>query len=65
MPQGITTKIQFIEPWPAPGCNLSDQAIEQFGEELDRYVKLFQPTFRRRVYVQGYRALPSARRSSG
>jgi len=39
---------------------LSDQDIEQFVEELDRYVKLFEPAFRRqeqwrwsRLYLQG------------
>ena len=60
MPQGIITEIQFIETCPAPECNLSSQDIEQFVEELDSYVKLFEPGFRRReqwqwsgLYVQG------------
>jgi SRSO17 transposase len=60
MPQGIITEIQFIETCPAPECNLSNQDIEQFVEELDSYAKLFEPAFRRREqwewsrrYVQG------------
>lgn len=60
MSKGIITEIQFIETCPAPECNLSDQDIEQFAEELDSYIKLFEPAFRRReqwrwsrLYVQG------------
>jgi SRSO17 transposase len=60
MPNEIITEIRFIETCPAPECNLSDQDIEQFGEELDSYVKLFEPAFGRReqwrwsrVYMQG------------
>jgi SRSO17 transposase len=60
MSKGIITEIQFIETCPAPECNLSDQDIEQFVEEFDSYVKLFEPAFRRReqwrwsrLYVQG------------
>jgi SRSO17 transposase len=60
MPTEIITEIRFIETCPAPECNLSDQDIEQFGEELDSYTKQFEPAFRRReqwqwsrVYVQG------------
>lgn len=60
MPKEIITKVQFIETCPAPECNLSDQDIEQFVEELDSYVKLFEPAFGRReqwrwsgVYLQG------------
>ena len=60
MPNGIITKIRFIETCPGPECNLSDQDIEQFVEELDSYVKLFEPAFRRReqwrwsrLYMQG------------
>lgn len=58
--QEIITEIQFIETCPAPECNLSKKDIEQFVEELDSYVKLFEPAFRRReqwqwsrLYVQG------------
>ena len=60
MSKGIITEIQFIETCPGPECNLSDQDIEQFVEELDSYIKLFEPAFRRReqwqwsrLYVQG------------
>lgn len=60
MPETIITKIQFIETCPAPECNLSDKDVEQFGVELDSYVKLFEPAFRRREqwqwsgrYIQG------------
>jgi SRSO17 transposase len=60
MLQEIITQIQFIETCPAPECNLSSKDIEQFAEEMDSYVKLFEPAFRRReqwqwsgLYVQG------------
>jgi SRSO17 transposase len=60
MLQEIITQIQFIETCPAPECNLSSQDIEQFVEEMDSYVKLFEPAFGRReqwqwsgLYVQG------------
>ena len=60
MPEAIITKIQFIETCPGPECNLSDKDVEQFGAELERYVNLFEPAFRRREqwhwsgrYVQG------------
>ncbi len=60
MPNQIITELQFTETCPAPECNLSDQDIEQFVAELDSYVALFEPAFRRReqwrwsrVYVQG------------
>lgn len=52
MPETIITKIQFIETCPAPECNLSDKDVEQFGAELDGYVKLFEPAFRRREQWQ-------------
>ncbi len=60
MPKGIVTEIQTVETCPAPECNLSDQDVEQFVEELDRYAKLYEPAFRRceqwkwgQVYLQG------------
>jgi SRSO17 transposase len=60
MPEAIITKIQFIETCPGPECNLSNKDVEQFGAELERYVNLFEPAFRRREqwhwsgqYVQG------------
>jgi len=60
MLQEIITQIQFIETCPAPECNLSSKDIEQFVEEMDSYVKLFEPAFGRReqwqwsgLYVRG------------
>jgi SRSO17 transposase len=60
MLQEIITQIQFIETCPAPECNLSSKDVEQFVEEMDRYVELFEPAFDRqeqwrwsRLYVQG------------
>ena len=60
MLQEIITQVQFIETCPAPECNLSSKDIEQFVEEMDRYVELFEPAFNRqeqwrwsRLYVQG------------
>ena len=50
----------IIETCPAPECNLSEQDIEQFKEELTRYIELFRPGFARseqsewsQIYVQG------------
>src|SRR3990172_5739901 len=55
MPTGIVT-----ETCPAPECNLTDQDVEEFGEELVSYVNLFQPAFGRaehlawsQVYLRG------------
>ena len=48
MSETIKTKIQIIETCPGPECNLSDKDVEQFGPELDSYVKQFEPAFRRR-----------------
>ena len=55
MPTGIVT-----ETCSAPEFNLSDKDVEQFVEELDHYVRLFEPAFRRReqwargrVYLKG------------
>lgn len=60
MLERIITENQFIETCPAPECNLSAKDVEQFVEELDEYVKQFEPAFGRReqwqwsrVYVQG------------
>jgi SRSO17 transposase len=60
MLQEIITQVQFIETCPAPECNLSSKDIEQFVEEMDRYVEPFEPAFDRqeqwrwsRLYVQG------------
>ena len=60
MLQEIITQVQFIETCPAPECNLSSKDVEQFVEEMDNYVELFEPAFGRReqwrwsgLYVQG------------
>ncbi len=49
-----------IETWPAPECNLSEQDIEQYAEELTSYIALFRPGFARseqsewsQVYMRG------------
>lgn len=49
-----------IETCPAPECNLSEQDIEQFVDEMTEYIELFRPGFARReqsewsqVYVRG------------
>jgi len=49
-----------IETCPAPECNLSEQDIEQFKDELTSYIELFRPGFVRseqsewsQVYVSG------------
>jgi SRSO17 transposase len=49
-----------IETCPAPECNLGEHEIEQFVEELVRYIELFRPGFVRSeqsewsaVYVRG------------
>ena len=56
----IITQVQVIETGPPPECNLSEKDIEQFVEEMEDYVKLFEPGFKRReqwqwggMYVQG------------
>ena len=50
----------IIETCPAPECNLSEQDIEQFKEELTRYIELFRPGFARseqsdwsQIYARG------------
>ena len=60
MPVEIISQIQFIETCPAPKCNLSAKDIEEFGEELESYVKEFEGAFGRReqwewsgIYLQG------------
>lgn len=60
MPNGIVTELQLADTCPAPECNLSCQDIEQWVDELDNYVKLFKPAFRRceqlewgQVYLNG------------
>ena len=55
MPTGIVT-----ETCPAPQCNLSEQDIEQFLDEMKDYIALFAPAFHRseqlersETYVRG------------
>ena len=42
MPTEIVT-----ETCPAPQCNLSEQDIEQFLDEMRDYIALFAPAFQR------------------
>jgi SRSO17 transposase len=42
MPTGIVT-----ETCPAPECNLADQDIHRFMDEMGAYVEMFEPAFRR------------------
>ena len=49
-----------VETCPAPECNLSEQDIEEYVEELANYIELFRPGFARseqsewsKVYVSG------------
>lgn len=49
-----------IETCPAPECNLSEQDVEQFVDEMTEYIELFRPGFARgeqsewsQVYVCG------------
>jgi hypothetical protein len=55
MPMGIVT-----DTCPAPECNLTQQDIEQFVDEMTNYVELFKPAFQRteqlewsKVYLHG------------
>ncbi len=45
MLRSIITEEQMIESCPAPECNLSGKDVEQFVEELDKYVALFAVAF--------------------
>lgn len=42
MPKDIVT-----ETCPAPECNLSEQDVEQFMDEMRSYTELFAPAFQR------------------
>ena len=55
MPAEIVT-----ESNPAPECNLSEEDVEQFLDELSKYMERFEPAFRRveqlrrsQTYVRG------------
>jgi len=45
MLRSIITEEQVIDSCPAPECNLSGKDVEQFVEELDKYVQLFARAF--------------------
>ncbi|MFN2249786.1 MAG: IS701 family transposase [Candidatus Promineifilaceae bacterium] len=47
MPNGIVT-----ETCPAPGCNLTDQDLDCFMDEMRAYVEMFEPAFRRREQLE-------------
>lgn len=51
MPTGIVT-----ETCPAPGCNLTEQDIEQFLEEMTGYIEMFEPAFRRAEQLEWSKA---------
>lgn len=60
MPKEIVPEFEITETSPAPECNLSEEEVEQFVEEMENYVNLFAPAFRRceqlrwgRVYMNG------------
>jgi len=64
MPNGIVT-----ETCPAPECNLTDQDVDCFLDEMSAYVEMFEPAFRRaeqlewsQRYMQGL--LGEARRKN-
>ena len=55
MPKGIVT-----QTCPAPECNLSEQDVERFLNEMTEYINLFEPAFQRveqmewsKVYLRG------------
>jgi SRSO17 transposase len=47
MPSGIVT-----ETCPAPGCNLTDQDVDYFMEEMRAYVEMFEPAYLRREQLE-------------
>lgn len=47
MPTGIVT-----DTCPAPQCNLSEQDIEQFMDEMKDYIAMFAPAFQRAEQVE-------------
>jgi len=49
-----------IETCPAPVCNLAEQDVEQFLDEMKSYIEMFEPAFQRaeqlewsKAYLQG------------
>lgn len=60
MPKTIVPEFRISETCPAPECNLSESDVAQFVEELEIYVDLLAPAFRRRdqfvwggIYLNG------------
>lgn len=51
MPTQIVT-----ETCPAPECNLTEQDIEQFLEEMTGYIEMFEPAFRRAEQLERSKA---------
>jgi len=51
MPTGIVT-----ETCPAPECNLTEQDIEQFLDEMTSYIGLFEPAFQRAEQLEWSKA---------
>jgi SRSO17 transposase len=51
MPTEIVT-----ETCPAPECNLSEQDIEQFLEEMTGYIEMFEPAFQRAEQLERSKA---------
>ena len=51
MPMGIVT-----ETCPAPECNLTEQDIEQFMEEMTGYIEMFEPAFQRAEQMEWSKA---------
>jgi SRSO17 transposase len=47
MPKRIVPEFVISETCPAPECNLSERDVEQFVKELENYVALLAPGFRR------------------
>ena len=51
MPAEIVT-----ETCPAPECNLTEQDIEQFLEEMTGYIEMFEPAFQRAEQLERSKA---------
>lgn len=51
MPMGIVT-----ETCPAPECNLTEQDIEQFLDEMTSYIGMFEPAFQRAEQLEWSKA---------
>jgi len=51
IPAEIVTKT-----YPAPECNLTEQEIEQFLEEMTGYIEMFAPAFQRAEQLERSKA---------